>query len=321
MLLVVVVIAILLLGAPSEIHAQQSIQFGQYIFNGLAVNPAYAGSKEAWFLNATYRDQWTGFPGAPKTATLSVDGSLGYRNKVGLGFQVMNDRLGSQNNTSGMASFAFRIPLDDEDSRRLCFGISAGVINYTIDRQKLNPNDPDDSKLAQLSNQTVPDAGAGVYYSTPRFYAGASVMNMIARADDNPKTIRHAAHLYLTSGYLFEVNEQLKIRPSVLFKEDFKGPTNMDLNAFLIFRDRFWLGGSYRTRVSMWNKSNLQSDLTYSDAWSIIAEIYVTPQLRIGYSYDYTLTQLGNYENGSHEVSVGYTFKRKEQTIISPRYF
>jgi type IX secretion system PorP/SprF family membrane protein len=319
--LVVVGLAFLLLGAPSEVKAQQTVQFGQYIFNGLAVNPAYAGYKEAWFLNATYRDQWSGFPGAPKTGTISVDGSIGYRNKAGMGFQATNDRLGSQSNTSGYASFAFRIPLDEEDSRRLSFGVSAGVIKYGIDKQKLNPNDPTDSKLAQLSNVTVPDAGVGVYYSTPKFYVGASAMNMISRVDEYSNTIKRSAHMYLTTGYLFEVSDQVKIRPSLLLKEDFKGPTNMDFNAFLIFRDRFWLGGSYRTRVTMWNKDNLQPDLTYSDAWSVLIEIYATPQLRIGYSYDYTMTQLGNYENGSHEVSIGFTFKRKEQTIISPRYF
>jgi type IX secretion system PorP/SprF family membrane protein len=133
--------------------------------------------------------------------------------------------------------------------------------------------------------------------------------------------IKRSAHLYLTTGYLFEVSDLVKIRPSVLLKEDFKGPTNMDFNAFLIFKDRFWLGGSYRTRVSMWDKTNLESDLTYQDAWSVIIEVYATPQLRIGYSYDYTLTQIGNYENGSHEVSIGYTFKHKEQVVISPRYF
>jgi type IX secretion system PorP/SprF family membrane protein len=203
----------------------------------------------------------------------------------------------------------------------LSFGVSAGVVNYKIDRQKLNPNDPDDSKLAQLSGATIPDAGVGVYYSTPKFYAGASALNLISQREDNPKMIKRSAHLYLTTGYLFEVSDLVKIRPSVLLKEDFKGPTNMDFNAFLIFKDRFWLGGSYRTRVSMWDKTNLESDLTYQDAWSVIIEVYATPQLRIGYSYDYTLTQIGNYENGSHEVSIGYTFKHKEQVVISPRYF
>ncbi|WP_276134820.1 type IX secretion system membrane protein PorP/SprF [Polluticoccus soli] len=311
----------LLLAMPSGIYAQQNIQFGQYIFNGLAVNPAYAGYKEAWYINGTYRDQWTGFIGAPKTAVVSVDGSFWERNRFGVGFQLINDRLGAQNNTGGAASFAYRIPLDEADSRRLCFGISAGIYNYRIDRNKLNPLDPYDQELEQLKSVTNPDAGLGVYYSTPKLYAGLSALNLISRHENVLTTIKRAPHLYLTSGMLFNVSDRVKLKPSILVKEDFKGPTNMDFNAFILFNDRIWLGGSYRTRVSFWNKDHLQPDLTYLDAWSVIIDFFVTKQLRIGYAYDYTLTEIANYEHGSHEISIGYTFKRKEQIIISPRYF
>lgn len=318
--------------AGTRTRAQQNIQFSQYVFNGLSVNPAYAGYKEDLYLNAIYRHQWVSFPGAPRTGGISLDGALNANDgRVGLGVQVMYDKLGPQDATSVYGMYSYRIPLDDEGTRRLCLGIGAGATQYAINGTAFQYNDGADPSIPAAKVSTiVPDARFGIYYYTPKFYAGVSVMDLFSLYTDNTgyywkgynyKTIRKTQHLYLTAGTILNLSESLKLKPSILLKEDFKGPTNVDLNAFLLIADRVWIGGSYRTGVRLWNKAAVTSDLDPLDAASAIVEFYATERFRIGYAYDLTISKLAAYQGGSHEISVGITFPAKKQRVLSPRYF
>ncbi|KAA2242773.1 type IX secretion system membrane protein PorP/SprF [Chitinophaga agrisoli] len=324
------VFLLLILGVSAT--AQQNIQFSQYVFNGLSVNPAYAGYKEDLYVNAVYRHQWAGFPGAPRTGGVSVDGVTGASDgKVGLGLQMLFDKLGPQDALSLYGSYSYRIPLDDEGSRRLCFGIGGGVTQYSIDGNALQYTDNDDVALPLGKKSVwVPDARFGIYYYTPRFYAGASIMDLFSLYTDasrytwkgnNYSTIRKTQHLYVTTGALFNLSENLQLKPSILVKEDFKGPTNMDVNVFLLINEKIWIGGSYRTNVKLWNKNNLPGDLTELDAASAMVEYYATEKLRIGYSYDLNVNKMAGYQGGSHEISLGFLFPSKKYAVRSPRYF
>ncbi|MCW3464946.1 PorP/SprF family type IX secretion system membrane protein [Chitinophaga nivalis] len=317
---------------PVLVNGQQNLQFSQYVFNMLSVNPAYAGYKEDLYLNATYRHQWVSFPGAPQTGSVSLDGVINSRDeRVGLGVQAMFDKLGPQDAASFYGMYSYRIPLDEEGTRRLCLGIGAGVSQYSVDGTALQYNDAGDPSVpAAKVSSFVPDARFGIYYYTPNFYASVSVMDLFSLYTDNTKyywsgytykVIRKTQHLYLTAGTLINLSEKLKLKPSFLIKEDFKGPTNLDLNAFLLISDRVWLGGSYRTGVRLWSKSHLDNDLEQLDAWSAIVEIYATERLRIGYAYDVTISKMASSQSGSHEISLGFTFPNKKRRIISPRYF
>lgn len=327
---------ILLLGlvglGPSPVKGQQNLQFSQYAFNMLAVNPAYAGYKEDLYLNATYRHQWVGFPGAPRTGNLSLDGVLDSREeRVGLGIQAMYDKLGPQDAVSVYGMYSYRIPLNEDGTRRLCLGIGAGATQYSIDGTALLYNENNDPAIPVTKVSTlVPDARFGIYYYTPNFYASAAVMDLFSMYTDNSKyywsgytykVLRKTQHLYLTAGTIINLSDQLKIKPSILIKEDFKAPTNVDLNAFLLISDRIWIGGSYRTGVKVWNKSSLPSGLDPLDAASAIVEIYASERFRIGYAYDLTISKMASYQSGSHEISLGFTFQNKKRRIISPRYF
>jgi type IX secretion system PorP/SprF family membrane protein len=325
------------LGLVQAAYGQQDVQFSQYVFDGLTLNPAYAGYKGDPYLNTTFRDQWTGFAGAPKTAMLSFDGLTNVPDeKMGLGVQVMYDELGPQQNLSLTGSYSYRILLNsnEEDPHRLCLGIGAVASQYSLNGSVFQYEDPGDPAIPVVNEHSkiIPDANFGVYYYSNRFYAGGSMMNLFSL--NSTRTIYYSsgstyasllqgANVYLTAGGMLDVSDEVKFKPSVMIKEDFKGPTNADLNVFFLFDEIFWVGGSYRTSLKLWNQSNLQQGLQSTDAASVMIEFYATPELRIGYAYDFTTSGLSNYQTGSHELSLGISFKTKKnrQYLLSPRYF
>jgi type IX secretion system PorP/SprF family membrane protein len=306
-------------------YAQQTIQFSQYMFNGLAVNPAYAGYKEDWTLNLGSRLQWVGVDGAPKTNTLSIDGVISPdRKTIGLGLLVTNDQLGPENNSSVYVNYAYRLRLNNEDSQRLCFGIAAGVIQYSLNGSLFNSADLADGSIpAGTQSNITPDFRAGIYYYSSSFYLGASMLNLIPQTNLNPGTaiIAQVRTLYLTTGVIVPVSPTVDWKPSVMFKEDFKGPTNLDAATYFIFGKRLWVGAGYSTGVILWDKANLPTNLNMNDEFTGSVAININPRCRICYSYDFTTSQLPGYETGSHEISFSLTLGKKKDRTLSPRYF
>jgi type IX secretion system PorP/SprF family membrane protein len=325
-------VTLMLLLAGMKGTAQQNVQFSQYAFNGLTVNPAYAGYKENWYLNTIYRHQWSNFPGAPRTGGISIDGLTNATdNRVGVGAQFLFDRTGPQESMSLYGSYAYRIPLDAEDTRRLCIGLGAGVTQYSLDGNALQYVDNNDQAIpvGKISHW-VPDARFGVYYYTPSFYLGISVMDLFSMYTEaslyswkgnSYETIRKTQHVYLTAGTVLNLTDDLKLKPTMMLKEDFKGPTSVDLNAFLLISEKLWVGGSYRTSMKMWNKAHLDARLQQVNAASLILEYYVGDRYRFGYSYDMNVNKMASYQGGSHEISIGVLFPSKKYNISNPRYF
>lgn len=318
------------LGGTAKVTAQQTIQFTQYIFNPLSVNPAYAGYKEEWFAQMSLRKQWVGIEDAPRTGQVSIDGILDpERKKMGFGFQIGGDKLGPQTATSAYLNYAYRIQLNDAATGHLSFGIAAGLSQYSVDYSRLSAIDGGDQYALQgESSNMVPDFRFGVYYYCPKWYLGASVMDLLSGksngsiSSDELGTIKHKRHVYFQAGTIFTVNAECKLRPSLLVKEDFKGPTMVDLNTMVIFRDRYWLGATYRTSASFWKK-DLEEKASVSKASSVagIAQFFISKALRIGYSYDYSVNRLNSVENGSHEITLGFTLSSKSKVEHSPRLF
>jgi type IX secretion system PorP/SprF family membrane protein len=316
-----------------QTFAQQQIQFSQYIFNGLAVNPAYAGYRGDTYMNAIYRKQWVNLPGAPVTFGASIDGlAKGHNDNVGLGLQLMADNMGPTKTTSAYGNYAFRIQLDAADTRRLCLGIGAGFTQYTIDGSVLEYVDHNDNTIpVGRLNRIVPDANVGIYYYSPKSYIGLSVMDILSARNVNNfgyrwndfrlGSMQRWAHMYFTAGTVFNISDNVKLRPSLLWKEDFWGTSNFDFNLFALLQEKFWVGASYRTGIKLWNKNNLQANLTQQDAFAGIIEYIVNDRLRFGYAYDVMLNGLGPYQQGSHEINIGLRLPRKDDKIYSPRYF
>lgn len=306
--------------------AQQTVQFSQYVFNGLAVNPAYAGYKEDWTANFSSRLQWAGFPGAPQTGVMSVDGTPGNNSNIGLGGIFTYDKLGPQTMTSIYANYAYRLRLDAEDTKRLCFGLGLGMEQYSLDGSAFNAIDAGDAAVpAGTESKVTPDFRFGIYYYSSGMYIGASVFNLLQQtiddADGSTPLIKPDRTLYLTGGAMLPLSEDIDLKPSLMIKEDFKGPTNLDVTSFIAFGRKLWLGASYSTGVPLWSKSNLQNNLDNADAVTAIVEIYLNENFRVGYSYDFTTSHLANYQSGSHELSLSLTFGHRKERVVSPRHF
>lgn len=325
--------SILLLGLHSS--AQQSIQFTQYIFNSISVNPAYTGYKEEWFAQMGLRSQWTGWQGAPRTGTISIDGVLDPVNKRhGVGLQVATDRIGAQDATSIYANYALRLQLDNDDTQRLALGVAVGVTQYGLDGNKLQEIDPGDVVIpnGKISSWN-PDIRLGVYYYNPKWYAGLSVQDLFSGSDSNDEfrfnensleSLYKNVNAYFIAGALFELEEGLHLRPSILVKDDFKGPTSLDLNAMFIFNNKFWVGVGYRTRARIFDRDYFDSSpskLSSVNAITGIVQFYATERFRIGYSYDIMLNRMRGMQNGTHEITLGLTFGESFRQLLSPRYF
>ncbi len=298
-------------------YAQQDAQFTQYIFNELIINPAYAGSKEMHTINATYAAQWAGFTGAPNTATLSYDGPI-YKN-MGLGVHFINDMIGAQMQQGLFASYAYKIRLNEK--WRLALGLAAGVSYFTLNGAKLISDIPDPDLTTDKVTQLNFDSKTGLFLNNDRFYAGFSITNLLGDVikSKDPMVTNPSRHYYLTTGYVFDLGKKFKFKPSFLIKEDFKSPTNIDINAFFLYKEKIWLGASYRMNTKIGKKS-LVDDLHLKNAVAIMAEWNITDRLRIGYAYTLTLTALKNYSG--HEVQIGYFFPTKVIPMMkTPRFF
>ncbi|MFP5040559.1 type IX secretion system membrane protein PorP/SprF [Parasediminibacterium sp. JCM 36343] len=317
-----------------QAQAQQDIQFSQYVFNGLSVNPAYAGYKEDLYFNAVYRKQWVSFPGAPQSGAVSMDGLLkGDSKKSGLGGQIAWDQLGPQKTISLFASYAYRIQLDNDDTKRLSIGLAFGANQYSLDGNALVATDQGDPSIPTGTLSAIkPDARMGVYYYTPKLFAGLAFMDLFSLYADRSiylsngtlvATEKKAAHMYLSFGGLVKLSDNVKLKPSLLVKEDFHGPTSIDLNLLALLSEKLWVGASYRTAADLWKKEAVNPGLSKSGAVSLMMEFFATENLRVGYSYDFITSGLSNYQSGSHEISLGLLFpgKKDASRIKSPRYF
>ena len=290
------------------VNAQQLPQFSQYIFNGLHINPAYAGYKNESYIQSTYRSQWAKFPGAPKTLSLTGDFSLN-EGKIGLGVSYLSDRIGLTESNSGLLTYSYRIKTSDEG--RLALGLSAGISQDIFNPFGIITVSTGDTNLPISSISKIsPKANAGLFYHNENFYAGFAAFNLIGKrsfmASDNDLAMTfNELHYFFTMGALVDLSEEIKLKPSFLVKHVNGAPTNYDLNAMVLLMDKIWLGASLRSNFRLF-KDELQDDLVKRNALALMMEYFVTPNVRIGYAYDHNLNALSNFKNQSHELSLGF---------------
>lgn len=311
----------------SLLKAQQEAQYSQYMFNAMVINPAYAGYKETLNVSMLNRDQWSGLSGSPKTQSVIIDGAFLSNNKVGLGLSIVNDKIGLQNQASAYINYAYRLQVGDNDAR-LAFGMAAGVSEYILNGNDAVIDDTSDPNFTGKATFFAPDAKFGVYYSNERFYAGASATNLLANSIDYRRSAqstiyKQGRHFYLSAGALFDISDVVKFKPSFLIKEDTKSPTNMDVNSFFLLNEKVWLGATYRTNVNLWKKTGLNTAGFRQNSFVGAVELFFAKNVRAGYAYDYALSPLANYSNGTHEISLGFILNanRRSTALLTPRYF
>lgn len=304
---IAIIIAFLSVYAENAL-SQQNAMYSQYMFNTLAINPAYAGSRNVISATGLLRKQWSGISGAPETATFTVDAPFNDK-KVGLGLQVFNDKLGITRTTGAVASYAYRIRMDKAS---LSFGLQGSVSQYNANYSAvmLEPGGGGAADAAFMNdiNATLFNAGAGIYYNSDRFYVGLSSPEFLGQQINKPVnglSNKQYIHIFLATGYVFPLGENFSLKPSMLFKGVEGAPLQADLNATLWVKDRVAFGAQYRTSADI----------------SALVELQVSPQIRIGYQYDKSVTSLRNYNAGSHEFMLRYEFGSSLNKILTPRYF
>ncbi len=291
-------------------NAQYEPQFTQYLNNEMFINPAYAGSRGFASASMLYRNQWTGMEGAPKTTTFNIHAPFKY-NKVGVGLSVMNDKIGVTNQTAAFVNYAFHLQVSEKGTFSL--GLQGGFINVQerlLDVVTIDANDPEFAN--NIAHKMMPNFGFGTYYHTDKFYIGLSIPRLLENKIDVQsikvaynKLNTHNFHYYMYSAYVITASESIKCKPSIMMKAVAGAPVQAEANFNIIYKDAFWIGASYRNNAAV----------------ALIAQYQVNKQLRFGYSYDYTLTQLNNYSSGTHEITVGYDFSFDKAKVVTPRYF
>lgn len=300
-------------------YAQQNSPFSQYVFNHMLINPAYVGTKQQHNINAIYSTQWTGFKGAPTTQTLSAEGPI--TKSFGYGVHFINDRIGAQYHQGLFGSFAYFIKFNDR--WRLSLGLALGVSNFMLDGTKLTTTDSDDPTVPLTKVNAIRfDSKAGLFLYSRRFYFGFSASDLLADVISSKDMLvaKPVRHYFITTGYVFDAGKNLKIKPSILIREDLKSPTNMDVNLLFLIKEKIWIGGSFRFGANIIKSPDLDKTLKFQDAAILMAEWNITRNFRIGYAYTLTLSALSSYSG--HEIELGYSFPRKSGAKMkSPRYF
>jgi len=314
-------VLLLFLALPGWINAQQLPQYSQYMFNGMHINPGYAGYKNEGYIQSTYRNQWTSFPGAPKTVSVTADFSAN-EGTMGFGVSFVDDRIGPNVNSSGLLTYAYRLRTGDQSF--LSLGLSGGFSRYGLDASQFVPNDSSDPMIPVGNvNVTIPNLNSGLFFHTDRFYAGFSAYNLVGKKAASKEDVAlgyHDIHYFLTAGALFDLGSKAQFKPSVLVKQVKGSPTNYDLNAMFLVNERTWFGASYRANALVF-ENFIQEDLETRNAVAAIVEFFVTPELRVGYAYDHNLNVLSNYRNNSHEISLGLYLRPKNTVMKNPRWF
>ncbi len=292
--------------------AQQDAMFTYYMFNHQAVNPAYVGSRQ--IINATMlnRSQWTGFEGAPWSHTVSLNAPL-LNESMGFGFSFSNDVVGPAVLNNLTLDLSYHLKFNDSD-HRLSFGLKAGGNHTRLDLNALSLDDQSDPAFDPNNvGKFMPNYGFGLYYYTPKWYAGFSSPHMVNY--DFNATQRH---FFLIGGGILKLNESIKLRPSTYFKITKNAPITLDLTGLFIFRDRLWAGAAFRAPIGLIIPNNSKGG-----GLGLLLGVNLSDQLSMGYSFGYSLgNQTFRYNSGTHEIAIRYDYLYKEKKIIkSPRYF
>lgn len=310
-----IVFTLLFLAFGNVLLAQQEAHYTHFMYNTLSLNPAVAGSKGHPTILALYRKQWLGFEGAPDSKLVSFHTPLGTGKRVGFGLTIQNDQLGINNNWSGSMAYAYRIKIDEDTDVQ--FGIQGSMRYFGLDfRNQIIRQSGDPSVLdGAVSKQYLGNFGAGIYVNYKQAFFGASVPNFFPNnigVNPGSNGASLSPHFYVMAGAMIPLSSSsdIVLRPSALAKVVNNAPFDLDLNLSLIFNNSFIFGLSYR----------LGGD-GIGDSVDALLHYRFNGNMGIGISYDYSLSDLQDYNNGSIEAIVVYDFVKERKNMANPRFF
>lgn len=298
-----------------SVVAQQDAQYTQYMFNTLSVNPAYAGSRGQLSFAGLYRSQWVGLDGAPETFTLNLHSPI-RNSRLGYGVSIVNDNIGDGVVQETYLDAVLSYTIDVSRDAKLSFGLKAGGNMLNLDFNGLRNFDQEVINQDNIDNQFSPNFGLGIYYHTDKFYAGVSAPNVLEteyfdNGSNDPNSVNFLAteriNFYLITGYVFDLNADLKFKPALLTKAVGGAPLQVDLSASFLFADKFSFGAAYRLDAAV----------------SALAGFQITDQIMLGLAYDRETTELGGtqFNDGSFEVFLRLELLKSFQKTVSPRFF
>lgn len=299
-----ILIVLLYVVTVGETCAQQQVMFTQYMFNSLALNPAYAGSHETISASTLIREQWVGVEGAPSTKTFSLHSPV-INNQIGIGLLFLNDKIGVIEQNALYFSYSYKILLSN--GGKLAMGLQMGFSDYNARYSEVSTSDPVFS--GGDASEFQPNFGAGLYYYTNKMYIGASIPQLAQSnfdSNSNDSDSKLIRHYFFTAGYVIDLTPSLKLKPNTLLKVVKGAPLQLDLNANLLINEFLWVGVSWRS----------------FDSFDALFQLQLTDQLQLGYAFDFaTTSKLRRVNSGSHEIMINYRFSFKKDKMITPRYF
>ena len=291
---------------PKGVGQQQPVT-DLYIFEGLTINPAFAGASVQLSATLIHREQWVNFPGAPKTSVFATHSTF-MKNKIGVGLLITNDRIGIHSDIGVYGTYAYRIEMERVT---LSMGLQGGFNNISSNFSLLNIKDQTDNLLAGSISTLNPNFGAGIYLYNNISFVGFSVPyilnSQIVDVESVLSEARRFRYYYLYGGTTYDLNPNVKFRPSGLLRIQEGAPFSMDITARFILYEAVSVGTSYR----------------WADAIMLIVEVKLHENLHFGYAYDHTLSDIGRFSNGSHEIMLNYRYKIPivHQGLACPAYF
>lgn len=299
----ILISTILFVSGTDVVVAQQDAQYSQYMFNQLALNPAYAGSKDILSSTLLYRKQWTALKGAPTTSSFSIQSPFANK-KMGWGAEIISDKLGPKHSSALLGSYSYRVRFA---KGKLSFGLRTGIYNYVIDWNDIDYKDKNDFYNSQNKTSKITGtADFGMYYYTYTFYLGMG-FNHLNRGRTTPSgftaSSRQALHFFMPIGKAFVLGNTI-FNPSLLLKTTHNAGSDIDLNLNFLIKDRLWLGLSLRSKYGV----------------VFLTHFLINDYFKIGYSYDAGGNKIGIAGKGTHEIMIGYDLNKLGAKILMPRF-
>ena len=295
-------------------EAQQDPMYTQYMYNMSVVNPGYATDSGSMSFGALYRMQWVGAEGGPTTGTFFAHSPLAKNVEVGL--SVVHDDIGDVVQETGVfADFAYVVKINE--TNKISFGLKAGASFFNTNFDGfIYSDDLPDAAFANNLSKTFPNVGVGAFYFGENYYLGLSSPNLLTskHLEKDQGIVRtgvETIHYFFTGGYVFNLNENLKFKPAFMARVAAGTPLSMDVTSNFLINNKVELGAAYRVE----------------DAVSGLVNFRISPSLRIGYAYDYTVSNLGRFNSGSHEIMILFDLGKKDDKKDndgydkSPRFF
>ena len=288
--------------------SQQDPSFTQYMYNTMSINPAYAGTRDILSANLLYRSQWIGIEGSPQTQSLTIHSPI-EDGLMGLGLNVLNDQVGPVSETSVSGTYSYILPLNRYTS--ISFGVNAGAELFNIDFTELNVFDQQDPNFQNnIDNKISPQVGVGAMIYNDLLYVSLSVPRILRTeyydGEETSNTVAsRRAHYYLTAGYVFDVNENIRFKPSILSRYVSGSPLRLDVSANFLINDKFSIGASYRL----------------SSSYGILSSYQVSDAILAGISYDRDSSELRSFNNGTFEIFLRFELFKKYSKMYTPRFF